>query len=103
VPATLLSPLAERTCFSQVPTIKMVDVVTQFLLLQGVEAVCYHGSMSAPARREAHRKFIHDIARVIVGLGRTVALHYRASTLYHIFTSIIGTSFSETTMRPDPR
>jgi hypothetical protein len=37
-----------------------------------------------------------------LGIGRIVALYYRASTSYQI-TKRIGTSISEATMRPNPR
>jgi hypothetical protein len=40
---------------------------------------------------------------VELGLGRIVALHHRSSTSYRRFVNIFGTSFFETTLRPNPR
>ena len=40
---------------------------------------------------------------VSVGLGRIVALYERSSTLYQADSLTFGTSFSEATMRPNPR
>ena len=41
--------------------------------------------------------------RALLGLGRIVALYYCSYSLHTRSTKIIGTSVSETTMRPNPR
>ena len=40
---------------------------------------------------------------VAVGLGRIVASYFCSTALSQTFTKRIGASFSETTMRPNPR
>ena len=59
---------------------------------------------SAPAAssRSATALFASARRRVALGLGRIIVLYYRSS-LYTRLANISGASFSEATMRPNPR
>jgi hypothetical protein len=52
---------------------------------------------------EAAGKAYYSINEVKVGLSHIVALHHRSSIVCHIYKRMVGSSFSEATMRLNPR